>query len=87
MTVVDWTIEPSRWACDAVHDDARRELRQLQEAAVLHRQVLDGLRRNREGPLAARRLDLRRFTLDRHRLRRAADLDREDARPRPAGRG
>ena len=58
--------------------DARRQLREGGEAPVQDREVLDRLGRNRERSLAARRLNDRRFPLDRDRLGRAADADCQD---------
>ena len=43
MTVVDWTIEPSRWACTPFMTTPGASCAELQEAAVRDRQVLDGL--------------------------------------------
>ena len=68
----------------AVADAARpahagRQRRQRREAAVANRQVFDRLRRDRERPLAALRLNERRFGRHQHRLGQAADFDRERA--------
>ena len=59
--------------------DAGRERRQEVNPRFWQRQALDGLGRNAERALAARRLNQRALGLDVDRLRRAADLQDQDA--------